>query len=322
MSNSNSSEKRLKIGFFRAWFGVCRGTEIFNQLRKNSGWRVCFHLVFLSILCALGINLGILHQINPIWQEMEQGFFDKFGKTVYYTSDGIRPEKEPDKAKTLSLPLEGKLYYAPNGLKELNLGQDLELQNYFFIWSPGYEVLCRRFTKNTWLVTLVNSGDIINRFEVLPTSVQKHRLDQAGMIRFIENIKDSELPLQTEDSSIFNVEEFFQEAYWALKYSIFMFMFIVLILVALFFTILFTIMFWITSLRRLRVLRSVREFWKVGVYAGFPAMMVASCFPGLDLPYLSYGTVYMIGLIIYWMIAVARIERDGMESQPGGEEQS
>lgn len=43
-------------------------------------------------------------------------------------------------------------------------------------------------------------------------------------------------------------------------------------------------------------------------------MLFASCFPAFDLPFLRYGTVYMIGLVIYWLVAAGRIERAGMES--------
>jgi hypothetical protein len=59
---------------------------------------------------------------------------------------------------------------------------------------------------------------------------------------------------------------------------------------------------------RLRFL-TLREMWKCGIYAAFPAMAVASLFPILELPLLAYETVFMIGLLVYWMAVIARLER-------------
>ena len=86
---------------------------------------------------------------------------------------------------------------------------------------------------------------------------------------------------------------------------------------ALFYTGLFAGMFRLTSSRRLQTL-TFGEFWKIGVYAGFPVMLVASCFPAFDLPYLSYSTVFMIGLVVYWLVAVARVERAGVSGSQEG----
>ena len=52
--------------------------------------------------------------------------------------------------------------------------------------------------------------------------------------------------------------------------------------------------------------------------ARFPVMLVASCFPAFDLPYLSYSTVFMIGLVVYWLVAVARVERAGVSGSQEG----
>ena len=57
---------------------------------------------------------------------------------------------------------------------------------------------------------------------------------------------------------------------------------------------------------------------EVTIYAGFPVMLVASCFPAFDLPYLSYSTVFMIGLVVYWLVAVARVERAGVSGSQEG----
>ena len=42
--------------------------------------------------------------------------------------------------------------------------------------------------------------------------------------------------------------------------------------------------------------------------------------PALDLPFLSYGSVFMIGLVFYWLAVVGRIEREKQEGGAGQNE--
>ena len=84
------------------------------------------------------------------------------------------------------------------------------------------------------------------------------------------------------------------------------------LLLALFYTLIFAGVSRLSLGNRKTVL-NFAQFWKVGVYAGFPVMLVAGCFPALDLPFFSYSTVFMIGLVIYWMIAATRLERSGSD---------
>ena len=65
---------------------------------------------------------------------------------------------------------------------------------------------------------------------------------------------------------------------------------------------------------RLRFL-TLQEMWKCGIYASFPAMVAASFFPLLELPFVSYETVFMIGLLIYWMSVTAYLERTSPEQE-------
>ena len=55
--------------------------------------------------------------------------------------------------------------------------------------------------------------------------------------------------------------------------------------------------------------------WKCGIYASFPPMVIASLFPILELPFVTYETVFMIGLLIYWMAVTAKLERTPVETE-------
>jgi hypothetical protein len=76
------------------------------------------------------------------------------------------------------------------------------------------------------------------------------------------------------------------------------------------YTALFVGVFRFSSGGRYPVRLTYLEFWKIGIYAGFPAMLVASAFPALALPFFSFSTVYMAGLLIYWLYTASRLERE------------
>ena len=60
---------------------------------------------------------------------------------------------------------------------------------------------------------------------------------------------------------------------------------------------------------------TLKEMWKCGIYAAFPPMVIASLFPILELPFVTYETVFMIGLLIYWMAVTAKLERTSVETE-------
>ena len=68
-------------------------------------------------------------------------------------------------------------------------------------------------------------------------------------------------------------------------------------------------MFRLTSGGRYPIRLTYAQFWKTGIYAGFPALLVASAFPALNLPFFTFSTVYMTGLLIYWLYTAHRLER-------------
>lgn len=81
------------------------------------------------------------------------------------------------------------------------------------------------------------------------------------------------------------------------------------LILPLLYTSVFVGMFRLTSGGRYPIRLTYAQFWKTGIYAGFPALLVASAFPALNLPFFTFSTVYMTGLLIYWLYTAHRLER-------------
>ena len=53
----------------------------------------------------------------------------------------------------------------------------------------------------------------------------------------------------------------------------------------------------------------VGEVVKLAVYAGFPAMLVGSVASALRLPMLDFNMIYVLGMTVYLMIIMNRLDR-------------
>ena len=52
------------------------------------------------------------------------------------------------------------------------------------------------------------------------------------------------------------------------------------------------------------------QYWQIGVYAGFPGMLIGSVVAALELPVLTYGRTYALALVIYWLPAALACSKD------------
>lgn len=310
------ADYQARVGFWEALRGTCCGTEIFFRLRKNSTLRILFHLFFMALLCSAGILLGQLNRLLPEVRQLEQVFIAEFGSEFQLSAAGIVPEKAPERARALSLPFDGKLFYVPRGEAGVRLpSEQAEFLNYLAVWSPGYFVSAQHYEKDSWLVSILRpaeEGGAISMF-----SPEKHYLTNSGLVELLDSKLDNGYSWPVKETATQSFTALFGSLKIGMGILLFGMQLVGILALALFYTGLFAGMFRLTSSRRLQTL-TFGEFWKIGVYAGFPVMLVASCFPAFDLPYLSYSTVFMIGLVVYWLVAVARVERAGVSGSQEG----
>ncbi|WP_302813037.1 hypothetical protein, partial [Victivallis vadensis] len=193
--------------------------------------------------------------------------------------------------------------------------EQAEFLNYLAVWSPGYFVSAQHYEKDSWLVSILRpaeEGGAISMF-----SPEKHYLTNSGLVELLDSKLDNGYSWPVKETATQSFAALFGSLKIGMGILLFGMQLVGILALALFYTGLFAGMFRLTSSRRLQTL-TFGEFWKIGVYAGFPVMLVASCFPAFDLPYLSYSTVFMIGLVVYWLVAVARVERAGVSGSQEG----
>lgn len=289
-----------KVSFLTALSGTCSGIAVFHRLRFQSWLRTVFHMFLMGAFCALLITWGEVHRQRPIFQAGIKIFESVFGTKILNTSRGLVPEKSPETERFLVLPNEGRLWYIPSGKLKVSVGE-LEKISYLILWAPGGMATAVRSASGSWTANIVLPDNEKVMFST-PKTLSSQELLKLKLV--------SEKKWNFDNLETLSVENFAKTFQGIWISTLFMQNLCLTLILPVLYTAIFVGMFRLTSNGRYPVRLSYSEFWKIGIYAGFPAMLVAAAFPALDLPLFSFSTVYMVGLLIYWLYSASRIERE------------
>lgn len=296
-------------GFFKAFFGACRGRDIFYTLRTHSWKRTLWHLFLLSFITGLIIGKAQSDRVSAYIDLAEEVFTGAFGKEICVSNavgswNWICPVKDPLKPRHIALPKGGAFYYTgnssvvPDSLKNVS--------GTLVVWSPaqlGVSVPVESGTNNCMIVDTATGR--ISQFRGTNASLEKIFKETPDKLPYpVESMKKE--PVKSffvVISMLFGLCAMAGTVLWN---------FVVVLL----YTGIFMGMYRLLNgpAGRLRFL-TLGQMWKCGIYAAFPAMAVASLFPILELPFFSYETVFMIGLLAYWMAVVSRLERTPLDDE-------
>ena len=290
-----------QIGFRAALWGSCCGPAIFKQLICNSWRRVIFHLFLLTLCVAFVIAAAATLRAGKEIDSMCAVLTGEFGN-ISCGPQGIAPTRNPATPRSLALPQDGRLVYLPDWKKGANYSpDDLKAFRYLLFWTPQRQLFA------------ANQGDGLG-WAVLSRDglddMDQHIYSAAEFSDFLKKpFSDSDewekMPVFTQSFTFWA-----KFLYWTLAIILFTGYFIGMVWLTLLYIGIFALMFRLTGGAGRLVSMTFSQFCKVGVYAAFPAMLVAGCFPVLELPLLSFNTVYMFGLVIYWLVIVNRNEMD------------
>ena len=296
----------VKVSFLTAFFGVCSGVSVFERLRSQSWGRTICHVILLGIVCTLFITSGELGREKPRIRASADVFASVFGDRVLNAPEGLVPVKDPALARRIVLPGKGLLCYFPTGKVTLP-AKDIEGSSFFFFWAPRGFATAVSGESGTWVASTVTPGKDKVEFS-------GSRTVSAAELLHLE--LSSPWNWQIPGRESFTVGELAAAFTGVLRIGLAFHNLLLTVLLPFIYTGVFVGMFRLTASPRRPRRLSYAEFWKIGLYAGFPGLAVASVFPALDLPLFSFGTVYMAGLVIYWLYVSARFERDLAGAQP------
>jgi hypothetical protein len=226
------------------------------------------------------------------FDKLEAVFIEEFGGNISVSQSGIVPEKDPAKERRIVLDEGTELFYlgSENLLKISE--SELSLCNYIVIWSKKtIAAAVRQSGSGKWILQLHHPDDVNTLLcdeNDLVSKINASIADNSGENYDIDTTLSVSLLVET----VKVIATMVLLVNW----------FVLFVVSSLFYTAIFALINRIFS-NGFSNLITTGEYWKIGIYAGFPAMMVAAAFPVFKLPLFSYTTVYMIGMAGYWIFA-------------------
>ncbi len=285
----------MNKNFFQIILSVCSGTEYFLQLFKVSIYKGIFHLFLLSLLCGgfIAISQTIIESKNL--KNYTVLFENTFGE-VNISDKGIIPSKEITTIKKIANK-KFLIIHIPNNeiLKDINL-DDFKGG---VIWKSNLVLSWSKMTKTQVQFNPILMYSQGNQDKALPMSISLSKTKFINLINkdIIEIAKIPEIFHDNYSFSYFYLITFF-------FISTFAFNAFIIFMVCLVYTLMFAIFFIMPASERKMKFPNI---FVLGIYMGFPGIIIASCFPAFKLPFLEYPSVYAISFLIYSFPVIARL---------------
>ncbi len=279
-------------GFFATFFSLCRGTEDAPQLVRNPFWKVLLQYLLLCVIVSIFVAVGQYTRMQRWIEDSESSFSGAFGPELVLRDNGVYPINDEARARSIVLPYKGRLCYTGADQSEIAI-TDLGGLRYLVLWRNGDFSCALRSGEDTWMVFRPGERQMSTRVSG----------DRAALNILMQ---EPELQAKTENDTPKRVAV--SELVTLIRIACLLSAFLQQFFDAFFLGIIATgsaaLIFSIGSRRLLRGI----NLWKSALYAGFPAMVIAGCFPLFDLPLFSYSQIYLFATFIYWISVTRRIE--------------
>ena len=289
----------VKTPFWRSLWCVCCGTGIFPALREHSTARTLWHLALMSLLAGAIVTVGVSGSLDAELAGCGRNFTAAFGDSIRLSERGIVPAKRPPVPFFLPLPAGGGLFYTSGGRGVEFPPGFFDRHRYFFVWSD-VAIAAGTRSGDEWQIQLVDPA-------------QKTRIvrsGEAGIPALIAaELRRSPVSWKLPEASI-DTKDMFKLAGRIVAVLTFLTEFFGCLLLALVCTGSFALFSRFTGASALRGLTG-GAYWRIGVYAGFPGMLLGGVCEALQLPYVTYGIIYVTALVFYWLPASLACAEDG-----------
>ena len=268
-----------QVGFLNALLGTCRGTEIFPRLCRNSWGRTVLHLFLLSVFCAFAVTLVQAVRTGPEINRFATGFFDAFGN-LNFNAYGLKPEIQPGKARTYAISGGRWVSYFPSTPDGVEIPEkELLLTTVGVVWTPKQLIVLTPLGEDSWQCSVFPIGSLF------PSG---RNCSTAELKSFLAGLRDvpGKIPFMPEPTPVWTKHYVMTNICAVMAVMLLLFHFLTAFILPFFYTGMFALVFRFTGGRQLRSM-TLGTFWKIGIYAGFPVMLFASCFPAFDLPFLG-----------------------------------
>ncbi len=308
----------MKTGFWRALIGGCSGTAIFSQLSEQRPWRAIWHLFLMTVLSTLVMTAGVYPAVRTVVLRSIAIVTEHCGG-VQWSERGLTPLDDPDQVHSFMLPGPLAVNYLPSASPTPGEGGRTALPTDFnqdakagILWTPDRIGLWKQLDNGTFELSYLADawGRLNDPRELAAATDLLPELAKAPAL--VWNGK--------ELSGKFDGDRLRALANLALAPGVALVLFRQTLFEVVLYIAMFAIVFTLMSVGRPRRFRFV-QLMVLAIYAGFPAMLAGSVAAALQLPVLSFNVVYVLGMTLYLMVIMNRLERNRQrrewEKSPG-----
>ncbi|HPN84866.1 MAG TPA: hypothetical protein PK821_05960 [Victivallales bacterium] len=286
---------KIAEGFLETTLGVCSGTDVFSRISKFPFSRTISHFLILSVLCSC---IYVLIKAPPLMKTSFaycDALYRCFGG-IKFDSKGMLPIREEAVPKKIKLG-KTKVDYIPDKLTEHKIEDSGAING--VIWMPD--------SLYFWV-----KKD--SKYEYFPLLSGLAKMQSSkGSSRKLESVLDTARK-DSFDVSIYQDKEYFD--FSEAKIPIFL-----LVLIIHFGGIIFDIIFSIplyavmiltvSSVFGSQILEKIKalNFLSIIIYSSFPAIIIATLYSGLSLPFLDFKTVCFICFSIYTFVVINSLQK-------------
>ncbi len=287
----------ITMGFFSILFKVCCGTEVFLSLLRLSFWKPLFHLAILSVICSIFVTICTSFALFADIKTASQTINENCGE-INFTDKGIFPANNPEQGRTFNITENATLSYQGN-LASMSSDFDLATATRGLLWNPGMMAVWYKTDNGEFLLIpiIYSPGKI---------TLSTKPLNKDGVIAYIRDNSFPENLIRLPVKSI-SVPAIIGMVKFYVFCASLLFCFMQFFFQTLFLTIIFAAIFHLFCHRNMMKL-TFKDVLLLAIYAGFPALFIASFFPAFSLP-LDFSTVYIFCFAVYFICIMYRFDQ-------------
>lgn len=285
------------MNFFRLFYALCYSPGAVIDLYRNGAFKAWLHTLLAAFFCALFSTMLFCITNYSKAAECVSRFDAEFGGIVR-TDNEILPVKEPEKSRFVKIAPDLALSYLPYGEQPGDLASDYPTG---ILWTPQAMFYWEKTDSEHAIINHLDFTDMEFVQHLLKQPVLNSTLRvlaQDAAVEAEKNVQNTKLTLSFTDSKF--------PVFAGLAIGFLFAAFLHYLVVA---TVICGIFFLISRLFKGRgSALTAGQYWSVLLYSGFPSMFLGAVINGLGLD-ISFHMVYIVGLVIYLFIAIAKLDQ-------------
>ena len=311
-----------KYNFVNTFISVCSGTAVFPEITKFPFRRMLWHLFILAVLGSF-LNVAFrYHHFNIAYEEYCAKLQKKFGD-IELSEKGILPAHNPETNGTVYYD-NSRIDYFPKveDLKDFNPGDN---SFWGIAWTPNSAIVWVLNDKKPspfiplLIPVIPHNGDMDQGMSFLIKSMRGEIRSSLSLLEVSEiykipakQISDKSLPFREFQTNLcLGIPLKVPSIY--ILYLISQIMGNCFLTVPVYILIFSLFSFFLGKSNMLSLKFS--KLFILGIYTGFPGIIIATLFTALQLPFLDFQSIFLLSYLFYSFPVFSRLRYDQIQNE-------